>query len=219
MPCYSFDPVLVNYILDPTTDMHRDQAMNIFELPASEIIKPIRHIGKNKFVFPQFYGDWYKSCAAAIWEEAQGLKTASGIDLMHHLKLQGYPTLEKFENHIKDVENKFWTLLDATSRWKDKAVKDYLQKGYVELYTGFRRHGLLDRKQIVNTPIQGTAFHCLLWSYMRVSEIAESEGWESNLIGQIHDEMIADVVPEEEEHVAATIKRVMCEDIKEWAKW
>jgi len=229
MACYSKDPVLINYILDPLTDMHRDQAMAIFRLEQDEVSKPLRHIGKNSFVFPQFYGDWWKANADSIWEEAQGKKTASGIDIIKHLRSKGIKelgTLDKKNNpskgslyeHVREVERNFWDLLKVTKEWREKAVGDYLQKGYSDSFTGYRRSGFLDQKQICNTCVQGVAFHCLLWSYIRVAEIIKEEGLESRLLFEVHDELISSVPDNEVSHMAKIIRRVMVDEIGEWAK-
>ena len=78
----------------------------------------------------------------------------------------------------------------------------------------------MDKKQCCNTPFQGTAFHCLLWSFIRIDQICyEEEHWDSKPIGQIHDEISIDTHPDELEHVAETVQRVSCIELpKEW-KW
>jgi len=79
--CYNKDPELIKYITDPTTDMHRDAASDIWKLPQQEVTKEIRYSGKNGWVFPQFYGSYYKNCAPDLWDNYLDLETASGITL------------------------------------------------------------------------------------------------------------------------------------------
>ena len=55
----------------------------------------------------------------------------------------------------------------------------------------------MTNNMIVNSPIQGTAFHCLLWSMIEINKFIKKEKLESKLIGQIHDEILVDTVPDE----------------------
>jgi len=84
---------------------------------------------------------------------------------------------------------------------------------------GFRFVGNLSEKQISNFPIQSTAFHLLLHSIILINEIAKEEKWKSKLIGQIHDSVIVDVVPEEEEYVLKTCMYIMNERMRELYDW
>lgn len=209
MACYTHDPMLISYILDAKSDMHRDQAMKIFKLPAKEVTKQIRHIGKNDFVFPEFYGDWYEMCAKAAWEDCNGLKTTSGVLLRDHLEDKRLTTLKGFMRHMQQVEEDFWDMLKVTKRWRKKVVNDYLDKGYVDTFFGFRRTGYLERNQIINTPVQGTAFHCLLWCYNRLTFLFKEMLLKSSIIGQIHDSILVDLVPKEKDVVCNLMREVM----------
>lgn len=56
-----------------------------------------------------------------------------------------------------------------------------------------------------------------MWSFTRVYELWKKESWKSLLIGQIHDELLADVVEEETEKSEIAVPKIMVEDIrKEW---
>ena len=48
-------------------DLRRD-ATKIFGIPAEQVTPALRRIAKSSFVFPQFYGSWYRQCAENIWE-------------------------------------------------------------------------------------------------------------------------------------------------------
>jgi DNA polymerase I-like protein with 3'-5' exonuclease and polymerase domains len=66
------DEAMRTYMLDETTDMHRDSAKDVFKLHGvdlpPELLKELRGIIKNGFVFPEFYGDYYVNCAYNMWE-------------------------------------------------------------------------------------------------------------------------------------------------------
>jgi len=65
---YHQDPVFINYLQDPHADMHRDFTRDIFMLEEDEVSKMLRFFIKNGWTFPQFYGDYYGSCAPNLIE-------------------------------------------------------------------------------------------------------------------------------------------------------
>lgn len=198
--CYHHDPVLIRYVCDKTLDMHRDVAMLVYKLRKEQMTKPIRYCGKNKFVFPEFYGSYYVPCAIALWEaiDRMDLETADGQPLREHLRDHGISKYQQFEDHVRDVEDDFWnTKFKVYTAWKDQWFKQYLRRGYVDLLTGFRCSGVMRRNQVINYPIQGTAFHCLLKGLINQDRQMVRDRMESLIIGQIHDSGIFDLVPEE----------------------
>jgi len=138
--CHSRDPILIRYIEDPTTDMHRDQGLQIFALNNGQITSTIRFYTKNCFVFPQFYGSYYKLCAAELWENCAELETADGKRVKDHLVDVGVITESApyiaFEEHVRDCENKFWEMLEVHSEWQRRKIKEYQEIGYVETHFG-----------------------------------------------------------------------------------
>jgi len=217
--CITKDPVLVGYICDPKSDMHKDEASNIFLLEKSEVSSELRYLAKNRFVFPEFYGSYWKSCAKDIWNGIEGKETESGVLVRDHLERKGIKVYRDFEEHVREVENRFWSRFKVFREWQEEVVEKYLKTGYVEMPFGFRRGGYLRRNIIINTPIQGTAFHCLLWSYIKINKIRKEEGWRTKILGEIHDEILFDLSPDEEEHVIGVVKKVMCEDIRKEFDW
>jgi DNA polymerase-1 len=75
------------------------------------------------------------------------------------------------------------------------------------------------KNECINIPIQGSAFHCLLWSFIQVDKISREQNWKSRLIGQIHDAMVLDVHPDELDMVASTVHKVTCEDLSKHWSW
>ncbi len=169
MACANKDPVLIEYILDPSTDMHRDTAAELFLLPV-EFLKEhsswakdtVRNWAKNRFVFPQFYGDVWFSCAPLMWEVVPSAKMPDGSLLVAHLKREGITSACKckvtenrsakgkskplhedpkpgtFCHHVRQVESSFWNdRFKVYTQWKKKWYADYLEKGYVRSSTGF----------------------------------------------------------------------------------
>lgn len=219
--CYSQDETLLAYINNPKNDMHRDQGMDIWVLDQSQIGKWLRFHAKNGWVFAQFYGSYYRSCARELWEVTgdETLKTVDGVQIREHLASVGIHCLEDFEAHLRDLEKRFWERFAGVRDWQFRTQDFYRQHGYVESFFGHRRGGYLDRNKIFNSPVQGTAFHCLLWSLIRLLRIQHAEDWRTRIRGQIHDSIFMNVHPQEEKHVFATMRRVMADDIKAEHAW
>ncbi len=219
MACHTKDPALIKYIEDKTTDMHRDQACDCFFLTPDQVPKNVRGIAKGDFVFAQFYGDWFKTCAANLWEDSKEERLLDGTMVHDHLAKHGCPDLAAYENHIKGVEDRFWARLRVSKEWRDAVVEKYKKTGYVESMSGFRRVGYLRRNQIMNAPVQGDAFHCLLWAYVKLNELRKKQNWHSKIIGQIHDAVLFDADPKELPFLLPLIKRVMTKDILTAFPW
>lgn len=223
--CYHKDPVMLQYLKDKDADMHSDMAKQIFMLDDLDRSAPthskLRTAAKNGFVFPQFYGDYYGNNAASLAEWAElnygrwgdgkkGVILPDGQTISAHLSSRGIKSFQKFEDHIKSVEDDFWgRRFKVYNNWREKWVSKYRRSGRLQMLTGFVCSGALRRNEIINYPIQGTAFHCLLFTFIELDRIAIQEQWESKLIGQIHDSILLDVAPEEWKHVEATLKNIV----------
>ncbi len=203
--CYHQDPVMIEYINNPESDMHRDMAKQIFN--KENISKEERYLAKNNFVFPQFYGDYYVNCAANLWKNSP----------KESLPFDNY---RKFETHIKDIEYDFWfNRFKVYNKWKDNTWKEYQRTGKIYTLTGFKVAGHFDKKQVVNHPIQGTAFHCLLWSLIQCYNLLKDREMKTKIIGQIHDSAIYDLNPDEKKELIPIIKKISTIDIREHFKW
>ncbi len=222
--CYHHDPVMRKYIMDQSTDMHRDMAIELFRVRnynkkiAGHYL--LRQAAKNGFVFPQFYGSYYANCAANLachwgklqkgrWKSGQGVQIEDDMTLSDLMLSNGLHSYEQFEQHVKKVERAFWNeRFKVYNAWKKRWWQEYQKRGYFELLSGFRCSGIMSEKEVCNYPIQGTAFHCLLWTFIQVDRIARKEKWDSRLIGEIHDSMLIDAKPAEVEHIYWTIQKI-----------
>ena len=219
--CYHKDPVMLNYLFDNTTDMHRDVAMDLFLLSKEQMTDKIRYYAKNAFVFPVFYGSYFAQCAPNLWKCVLSETLADGITpLRHHLIDQGIITYDDFEAHVANVEYEFWyKKFMVYSQWKEEIWEFYQKNLYIESLDGFRYAGLMKRNDVFNYMIQGSACHSLLWSLNKIIDQFKEEGIKSRIIGQIHDELIIDVVPSELENIIKIARQIMCEEIKKYFKW
>lgn len=226
--CYHKDPTMIEYIEDETKDMHADMAAECYMLPKSEITKEIRYYGKNCFVFPQFYGSVYQQCAPALWE-ALPLKTKSGKTIKEHLKTKGInklgsctfdkePARGTFEEHLRKVSNHFWQeRFPVYNAWKKTWYENYLKSGRFDSVTGFSYWGIFKRNEVINYPIQGSAFHCLLYSLILLQKRIQKAGLKTKIVGQIHDSIVADVPENEVSQYAEIAKEIMTQTLlKKW---
>lgn len=240
--CYNKDPVLIKYIRDPSTDMHRDTACQLFGLTQEQVDKrTTRDWSKNKFVFPQFYGSVYFQCAPSLWEGVISNTTpipGLGITVRQHLASQGITELGEcnargkpkpgtFERRCKDVEDSFWKeRFTVYAQWKQDFYRQFLKTGGFKTLTGFwigaigsKGDSVLKKNDVTNHPVQGSAFHCLLWSLTQLVKWIRKYRLKSKVLGQIHDSILLDCPENELQDVLHTAKRIMTVDLPKAWKW
>jgi len=232
--CYHKDPTMIKYLKEGF-DMHGDMAVQLFKLDKYDSSNAnhayLRAATKNGFVFPQFYGDYFGNCAkylACDWGKlpsgnflySQGVDVEPDRSLAKHLVGKGIRNYKDFTEHVKAIEEDFWgKRFRVYARWKERWWHDYQKKGYVDLYTGFRCRGMMGKNDAINYPIQGAAFHCLLWSLIQLDYFLYTYKWRSRIIGQIHDSIVLDVHPDEFFSLIAHIKKITTEDLPKAWDW
>jgi DNA polymerase-1 len=216
--CYHKDPAMLEYINDPSKDMHRDMAMECYALNTEEWnsldkanAKQLRYCGKSNFVFPQFYGSAWFQCAPALWSACDGMRLVGpeGKTIKQHLVSKGItklglcapgaiPERNSYAAHIKSVEEDFWgRRFKVYQQWKNDWVEQYRKMGRFTSLTGFTEEGVFSRNDVINHPVQGSAFHCLLKSLVEVRKRIRDSKMQTCLVGQIHDSILADSPVEE----------------------
>jgi DNA polymerase-1 len=219
--CYHKDPTMLKY-LEEGYDMHLDMAADCYKLDKQQVTKDTRYCAKNMFVFPQFYGDYFVTCAKSLWEAIGKLKlkTSGEIGLREHLKKSGIKNYQQFEKHIEKVEDNFWNKrFPVYTAWKDWWWNRYEKRGWFRSKTGFLYQGVHRRNEVINYPVQGAAFHCLLWSLIEVNKTLKKKRMGSLLCGQIHDSLILDVVKKELDDVLILLKEVMVTKLRKAWNW
>jgi len=124
-----------------------------------------------------------------------------------------------FVHHIRQVEQDFWERFHVYAQWKIDWFNQYLRRGWFDLPTGFREYGIYKRNDVINHPVQGSAFHCLLWCLIRLVKWTEKNKMRSKIVGQIHDSIVADVHRDELDEFVGKVKRVMGDEIRETWDW
>ena len=230
--CYHKDPAMISYIKDPSKDMHRDMAGECFMVKPENVSKGLRYCGKNMFVFPQFYGDYYLNCAKTLWDSIDKMNhEVNGVPMKEHLKSKGIKSLGAcdpkerplpgtFEHHLRNVENDFWGKRFKTySRWKKNWWEKYQREGGFSTLTCFLIDGVFSRNDVINYPVQGSAFHCLLWSLIRLNKWLNKNKMKTLIVGQIHDSIVADVHTDELDSYLSKAKTIMTQTLPEEWKW
>jgi len=240
---YHKDKNFINYLIDPHSDMHRDNATDLLMLPPDmledpsytleqkKLVKMIRFFAKNNWTFAQFYGDWFGSCAPVFWENVveAGLKLPNGMTVRAWLEkkgiyelgevVSGKPEEGTFLEHCKHVEDKMWNeRFPEYTQWKKDIIKFYRDYGFIENHFGFRFTGYMSDNQCTNFPIQSASFHLLVYTLIEVQKFIDKNKLKTKIIGQIHDSIISDVPKDEIKFYHAGVNKIV-KGLKDKFEW
>lgn len=234
--CYHHDPTMIQYLIDDY-DMHKDMAAECYKIPSHLVSKKIRGVAKNRFVFASFYGDWYFSICQMLWKAVvlDKLELSDGMPLRDHLDRVGLsdlgdvrmegnrvipPRPGTFEAHIKEVENRFWNERFAVyTQWKKEWWEAYLKTGWYRMKTGFVSKGVFDKNKVINGPIQGTAFHWLLWTLIELDKWLRRKKFKTRIIGQIHDSILMNCYRKELQDVLTKLESLITQGLRRHWDW
>ena len=229
--CKWRDPAMVKYASDPNKDIHRDSAAKVFKCKKAEVGKQERYVAKNQFVFPQLYGSYYIQCAKNIWESCDKLNLkVNDVPMKSHLDNKGIHSLGKcnpkespeegtFEKHVQKVEKDFNETFHVYKDAKEKWWNDYLKRGWFQMMTGFVVQGLHSRNDLMNYDIQGSCFHCLLWSLIQLQKWIEKKKLRCKIVGQIHDCIVLDCPENEVQEVLSKAHQIMTTELQKAWSW
>jgi len=223
--CNHLDPKMIEFLINGY-DYHKEYATKVYKIPTmpkewwtdKKGGKNHRYCAKNKFIFPEFYGSQYVDNAPALWEAIGALKLEfEGKSVYEHLKKHGITELGEcsfdtppesgtFAHHVKTTAEKLWKLFHVYAKWKNSFFDAYLDKGWFELKTGFVCSGLYKKNEVTNYPIQGAAFHCLLWVLVEMQKWLRKYKMRTKILGQIHDCIVADIHTKELDDYLEKIK-------------
>ena len=200
--CVTHDPALMDYIINGG-DMHGDWAEILFKIKqrelSSELFKKYRYISKNHWVFPLFYGSWYKAVASSTERP------------------EWFRTQKQWEDHLQDCEKLFWKKFKGVREWQKRSIEIYKRNGYIKDHSwGFERSGYLTSNQLYNFPIQGPAYHCLQWTINRHKIYTTLKAL---LCGQIHDALFFDAAGNAIPRLRKKVDYLMTEKIREKNPW
>jgi DNA polymerase-1 len=152
----------------------------------------------------------------------------SGKSLVEHLQSKGIvglgnelaPTSDSFMQHIKNVEGRFWgERFQVYDRWRKDWHREYMRNGFINTLTGFRIWGVFKRNEVINSPVQGAAFHCLLKSIVELTKRIAQRKMGTQLVVQIHDSLVAVVPRSELQEYIELAYEVMTQYIRQVWPW
>ncbi|HNN59093.1 MAG TPA: DNA polymerase, partial [Leptospiraceae bacterium] len=192
MAHYSHDPALMEAFTRDDVDIHARTASSIFGVAEDQVTADMR--SKAKVVnFSIIYG-------------------VTDFGLSQSLQV---PRAE-----AKMYIEKFFEKYPGVKKYMDDTIAFAGKNGYVETLFGrrrqipdihspnrFRREGA--ERTAINTPIQGTSADLIKRAMIDIHAKMKSKKLESQMILQVHDELLFDVVPSEKDEVVSIAKGEM----------
>jgi len=172
-------------------DVHRLTASQVFGVKVEDVTDELRRRAKA-INFGIIYG-----------QSSFGL--AKGLDIS--------------VKDAKEYIDTYFAQYPGIAAYMDETKASARQRGFVETLFGRRCHipnirgggaaaGYAGR-QAINAPIQGTAADIIKRAMLQMEPALEAAGLEARMILQVHDELVFEVREQDQDAVAAVVKRVM----------
>lgn len=173
-------------------DVHKATASKIFKVSPDEVTDTQRRVAKTAN-FGIMYG-------------------ISSFGLAQRLKVS--------RQEAKGIIDGYFEAFPSIKEFIAEAVRKAERDGYVETLFGRRRYlpdinaknatvRALAERNAVNAPIQGTAADIIKIAMVSVAGKIKEDGFRSRMALQIHDELLFDTAPGEEESLRAMVKSEM----------
>ncbi len=192
MAHFSSDSALIESFTKEDKDIHRSTAASLFDVPEQEVTADMRAHGKV-VNFAIIYG-----------VTKYGLSRTLKVD---------QATAERYID-------RFFIRYPGVRSYMDNIVTFAQEKGYVQTLTGrirpipnikdsnhFRREGA--QRTAINTPIQGTSADIIKIAMIGIQGDIKKKKMASRMILQVHDELLFDVDPKEEQELSKIAKNRM----------
>ncbi|MFQ5568558.1 MAG: DNA polymerase I [Rhodothermales bacterium] len=173
-------------------DIHSATAARVFHIAPDEVTRDQRRKAKEVN-----YGIPY---GVSAWGLAQRLRCSVQ---------EAQELIDQYQRTYPDI-----------SRYLVDKVEEAREHGYVETLLGRRRYlpainarnrneRSFAERAAVNMPIQGTQADMIKLAMVRIHERMKKEGVQSRMLLQVHDELVFEVPPEEEQALRALIEEEM----------
>jgi DNA polymerase-1 len=173
-------------------DVHSSTAAEVFGVPYEEVTHDLRRRAKA-INFGIIYGI-----------SPYGLAEQLGVER------------EEAEDYIRAYFHRF----PKVREFLDRQVEEARRTGYVVTILGRRRDipelcgadarlRRLGERLAFNTPVQGSAADIIKLAMVRIHREMKKRGLRSGMILQVHDELVFDVAPGEEEELSAVVRECM----------
>ncbi|MBO5688142.1 MAG: DNA polymerase I, partial [Alistipes sp.] len=163
---------------------------------------------------------FHKSIAEVTSDERRKAKTAN-FGIIYGISAFGLAQrLDIPRTEAKEIIEGYFATYPQVKAYMDRAVADAREKGFVETAFGRRRvlrdidsrnavaRGVAERNAI-NAPIQGTAADIMKLAMIEIRRRFIEEGIRSQMILQVHDEVIVDMLRDESERVIRIVREAM----------
>ena len=125
-------------------------------------------------------------------------------------------SLSEADNFIKEYFARF----SGVKEYIDRTIRCVEEKGYVstilkrrryidEVHSRNKQQQEFGRRAAINMPIQGSAADLIKLAMNRIYEYFHSKKLRSQMVLQVHDELLFEVSPEEERTVHESVKKIM----------
>lgn len=174
-------------------DIHRDTASRLFKVAPDEVTPEQRRKAKTAN-----FGIIYGISAFGLRQRIEGITMTEAKQIIDGY-FESYPKVREYMNRVTDEAH---------------------QRGYVETLYGRRRYlpdiasananaRSLAERNAINAPIQGSAADIIKLAMNEIAERFKAEGIKSQMIMQVHDELVIDTLKEEVERVKQIVKSSM----------
>lgn len=173
-------------------DIHRYTASLIFDVPQDKVDYPMRDTAK-RVNFGIVYG-------------------MSGFGLSKDLGIS--------QKEAQDFIDRYFARYPKVKDFMDEQKKICKERGYVQTLLNRRRYipeigsknpavRQFAERQAINTPVQGSAADLMKLAMIKVQEEIEQKPFRSRMLITVHDELVFDVDPAEEDGMIDMVRDVM----------
>ena len=173
-------------------DIHRRTAAEVLGIPFEEVTPEQRSHAKA-VNFGIIYGISDFGLARQLGIPRK--QAASYIEAY----FKRYPSIHDFMHSMVEKAKETGRAVTLFGRYRE--LPDINSKN-------FNRRSFAERTAM-NTPIQGTAADIMKMAMIEVYKKMKAGGYKSRVLLQVHDELVAEVVKEEKEEIAALLKETM----------
>ncbi|MFI3317062.1 MAG: DNA polymerase I [Rikenellaceae bacterium] len=161
-----------------------------------------------------------KSISEVSAEERRRAKTAN-FGIIYGISAFGLAQrLEIARGEAKEIIEGYFASYPGVKAYMDAAVQSAKDKGFVETLYGRRRYlrdidsrnavaRAVAERNAINAPIQGTAADIMKIAMVAIWRRMRSEGLDSQMIMQVHDEVVVDMLRSEEQQMVAIVTQEM----------
>ena len=194
-------------------------------------LRCIAHLAEDPGLIRAFEAgeDVHTSVAAQVWDldpSEVDYETRSRAKMVSYglaYGMEAYGLAQRLDiprEEASGILTAFFDAFPAVREYMDRSIEEARQKGYTETLFGRRRRipelsssnfnvRQAGERQAMNSAIQGLAADIFKVALIGIDEHIERHSLKSRLILQVHDEVILEVPPEEEEHVLEKVPEIM----------